>query len=119
MRPTMPPVNAATREMNKIRPNPVPAWSRRALGEQERGAQVHRQHLIELGGGDVLQRLEMAQPVVADQHSTSTRAQRFGGRLDELTGACGRRRSAPIAGAVPPAEVISAASAWAAWPWAL
>jgi hypothetical protein len=34
-------------------------------------AQVHRQHLIELGGGDVLQRLEMAQPGVAGQHSTS------------------------------------------------
>ena len=43
----------------------------RALGEQERGAQVHRRHLIGLGGGDVLQRLEMAQPVVAGQHSTS------------------------------------------------
>jgi hypothetical protein len=28
----------------------------------------------------------MAQPVDADQHSTSTRAQPFGGRLDELTG---------------------------------
>jgi hypothetical protein len=36
--------------------------ARCALGEQERGARVHRQHLIELGGGDVLRRLEMAQP---------------------------------------------------------
>jgi hypothetical protein len=48
-----------------------PHGARRALGEQERGAQVHRQHLIELGGGDVLQRMEMAQPGVAGQHSTS------------------------------------------------
>ena len=63
-----------------------PHGARRALGEQERGARVYRQHLIELGGGDVLQRMEMAQPVVAGQHSTSTRARRFGGRLDELTG---------------------------------
>jgi hypothetical protein len=58
-----------------------------------------RQHLIELGGGDVLQRMEMAQPSVADQRIASHRARRFGGRLDELTGACGRRRPAPIAGA--------------------
>jgi len=28
-----------------------PHGARRALGEQQRGAQVHRQHLIELGGG--------------------------------------------------------------------
>ena len=48
-----------------------PHGARRALGEQERGAQVHRRHLIELGGGDVLQRLEMAQSGVAGQHSTS------------------------------------------------
>jgi len=34
--------------------SPVPHGGHRALGEQERGAQVHRQHLIELGGGDVL-----------------------------------------------------------------
>ena len=70
------------------------------MGEQERGAQVHRQHLIELGGGDVLQRLDAAQPGVADQHIH--RAQCFGGRLDELTGppgGAGRR----IASAVPPA----------------
>ena len=31
-------------------------------------------------------RLEMAQPVVAGQRGASTRARRFGGRLDELTG---------------------------------
>jgi hypothetical protein len=48
-----------------------PDGARRALGQQERGAQVYRQHLIELGGGDVLQRLEMARPVVAGQHRTS------------------------------------------------
>jgi hypothetical protein len=63
-----------------------PDGARRALGQRERGAQVHRRHLIELGGGAVLRRLEMAQPGVADQHRTSTRARRFGGRLDELTG---------------------------------
>ena len=56
----------------------------RALGEQERGAQVHRRHLIELGGGDVLQRLEMARRCWPAQHIG--RARRFGGRLDELTG---------------------------------
>jgi hypothetical protein len=32
-----------------------------------------RQHLIELGGGDVLQRMEMAQPSVADQRIASHR----------------------------------------------
>jgi hypothetical protein len=48
-----------------------PHGARRALGEQERGGQVHRRHLIELGGGDVLQRLEMAQPGVAGQHRAS------------------------------------------------
>ena len=66
----MPPVNAATEEMNKIRLDPrFPHGARRALGEQERGAQVHRQHLIGLGGGDVLQRLEMTQPGVAGRRA--------------------------------------------------
>jgi hypothetical protein len=48
-----------------------PDGARRALGEQERGAQVHRQALIGLGAGDVLQRLEMTRPGVAGQRSTS------------------------------------------------
>jgi hypothetical protein len=61
-----------------------PHGARRALGQQERGAQVHRQHLVEPGGGDILQRLEMAQPGVASTVRPSGR--RFGGRLDELTG---------------------------------
>ncbi len=64
-------------------------------------------------------RLEMAQPVVAGQRGASTRARRFGGRLDELTGGLRAPPAAPVAGAVPPAGVISAASVWAAWPWAL
>jgi hypothetical protein len=63
----------------------VPHGRHSGLGEHERGAQVHRQHLIEGGGGgDVLQRLDVAQPGIADQHVR--RAQRFGGRLDEPTG---------------------------------
>jgi hypothetical protein len=73
--------------VSKIRPDPGSRMEPAARWASRNGAhRSHRQHLIELGGGDVLQRLEMAQPVVADQHSTSTRAQRFGGRLDELTG---------------------------------
>jgi hypothetical protein len=87
-----------------------------ALGEQERGAQVHRRHLIELGGGDVLRRLEMAQPGVAGRHSTSAGPGASAAAWASLLGACGRRRPAPVAGAVPPAGVISAAGAWAAWP---
>jgi hypothetical protein len=36
----VPPVNAATEEMNKIRPDPGSRMEPAALGEQERGAQV-------------------------------------------------------------------------------
>jgi hypothetical protein len=80
-----PPVNAAPEEMNRIRPNPRSRMEGTAhCASRNGGAQVHRQHLIELGGGDVLQRLDVAQPGIADQHVH--RAQRFGGRRDELTG---------------------------------
>jgi hypothetical protein len=63
---------------------PFPHGGHRGLGEQERGAQVHGQHLIELGGADVFQRLDAAQPSVADQHIH--RAQRGGSDLDQFTG---------------------------------
>jgi hypothetical protein len=113
----MPPVNAANEEMNKIRPTPRSRMEGTARwASRERGTQVHCQHLVELGGGDVLQRLDAAQPGVADQHIHRT--QRFGDAWTSSPGACGRRRSAPTAIALPPAEVISAASTSAARPLA-
>jgi hypothetical protein len=66
--------------MSKIRPDPGSRMEPAARWASRNGARrFHRRHLIGLGGGDVLQRLEMAQPGVAGQHSTSAGP---GGRAD-------------------------------------
>jgi hypothetical protein len=64
------------------------------------------------------QRLEMAQPGVAGQHRASAGPRRFGGRLDELAGGLRAAQAGAGRGRGAAGRVISAATAWAAWPWA-
>ena len=85
----------------------------RALGQQERGAQVDRHHLVEIGGGHFRQRLPAAQPGVADQHRD--RAEGVLYRATSSPGAAGRLRSAPSAMAMAPVAAMSAAVRSAAY----